>query len=309
MIDLYCIGGLAVDLLLKIPRLPQPDEKLMVKYCGHQAGGLIANTACAAARLGLRTSWFGRAGDDENSKKLLDAFSSYGVQTSSVVIKPGSTTDFTVVLLHPGGERTILIAPVLPSPPPLTSEVIHALKQARIGYTLPYELDWFVRFAETLHMGNGRVAIDLEGPMPQKEIDKKTILKHADIVFCNQDGLLDFTGQREVTKGADSIITFGPEMLIVTLGKKGAKFFSRSEQNSIPAYDIPVIDSTGAGDCFHAAFIFGILSHWNNQRCLEFANAAAAFSVQKLGAREGLPTFVEVQNFMYSNSLKMEKLI
>ena len=303
MIDFYCIGGMAVDLLLMVPRLPLKNEKLGVQYAGLMGGGLIANAACAAARLGLKTSWSGLLGDDAYGQMLTQEFAMYGVCTAEVVIQQKHSTDFTVILLHPDGERTILLVPVLPSPPPLTDAVKHALQQSRLGYTLPYTQDWFAEFAESVHTGGGRVAIDLEGSTSESVINTKAILNLTDVVFCSKDGLQVFAGQKQIKDGAADILSLGPEMVVITLGKKGAELFTRSEQYSTSAYSVPIVDTTGAGDCFHAAFLFGILADWDFKCCLEFASAAAALSVQALGARGGLPTYKEVKNFMSSHSL------
>jgi len=299
--DLYCIGGLAVDILLEIPRFPLPNEKLVVQFAGYQPGGLVANAACSAARLGLKTSWFGLVGDDAHSRMLLDVFSSFGVHTSEVVIKENSPSDFTVILLQPDGERTILVVPVLPSPPPLTLNVKNALQNTHVAYTVPYQRDWFLEFAELVHSCNGKVALDVEGCLDQYNTDIETVLKHADIVFCSKDGLQIFSHKNQVADGAARILSLGSEMVIATFGEKGARLFTQSTHYSTPAFDVPLVDTTGAGDCFHAACIYGLLSRWDLQRCLDFSSAAAALVVQKLGAREGLPTFDEVKIFLSTN--------
>ena len=302
MIDLYCIGGASVDLLLKVPRLPKKNEKLGSQFEGLMGGGLIANAACAAARLGLKTSWSGYLGDDDYGQMLIQEFALYGVCTAEVVIQQKHSTDFTVILLHPDGERTILLVPVLPSPPPLTSAVKNALQYTRMGYTLPYTQDWFAEYTESVHIGGGKVAIDLEGSASKSVINIKAILNHTDIVFCSEDGLQVIAEKKQIEEKAADMLSFGPEMVVLTLGKKGAELFTRSEQYSTSAYSVPIVDTTGAGDCFHAAFLYGILADWDFQHCLDFASAAAALSVQELGARGGLPTFKEVQDFMSSHS-------
>lgn len=85
MIDLYCLGGASVDLILKAPRLPRDGEKLFVHHAGQLAGGFIANAACAAAKLGLRTAWGGLLGGDIFAQTILNDFELFGVETSDVV--------------------------------------------------------------------------------------------------------------------------------------------------------------------------------------------------------------------------------
>ena len=117
--DLICIGGNAADELLFVPRLPQADEKLVARFAGRVAGGLVANAACAAARLGLHVAWSGMTGGDENGRVVRDDFARFGVDTSLALIDPQGLTDFTVVMVLPNGQRTILIVPSQPFPPRL----------------------------------------------------------------------------------------------------------------------------------------------------------------------------------------------
>ncbi len=304
MIDLYCLGGASVDLILEAPRLPRDGEKLFVHHAGQIAGGFIANTACAAAKLGLHTAWGGLVGGDAFAQTIMHDFKSFGVETSDVVFLGESSTDFTVVILPPNGERTILVVPVLPTPPPLTRSMKQSLKRAQLGYTVFYEPNWFIEVAQLIHTGGGKVVVDME-VNTLKDIDAaKVMLRQTDIIFSSEEGLHKLTESSTVDDGIEEILSAGPEMVIITMGSSGAILFTKKARYSTAVYDVPVRDTTGAGDCFHAAFLYGILSDWNLQRCLEFATAASAILVQKIGARGGLPSLLEVQNFMKTNQKK-----
>ena len=304
MIDLYCLGGASVDLILEAPRFPRDGEKLFVHHAGQMAGGFIANTACAAAKLGLRTAWGGLVGGDAFAQTIMRDFESFGVETSDVVFLEGSSTDFTVVFLTPNGERTILVVPVLPTPPSLTRSMKQSLKRARLGYTVFYEQDWFTEFAQLIHLGGGKVVVDME-VNTLKDIDAvKAMLRHTDLIFSSEEGLRKLTESSNADDGVEEIFSTGPGIVVITMGCRGAMLFTSKARYSTAVYDVPVRDTTGAGDCFHAAFLYGILSDWDFQRCLEFASAASAILVQKIGARVGLPTFLEVQNFMKTNQKK-----
>ena len=304
MIDLYCLGGASVDLILEAPRLPRDGEKLFVHHAGQLAGGFIANAACAAAKLGLRTAWGGLLGGDAFAQTIMNDFELFGVETSDVVFLGESSTDFTVVILPPNGERTILIVPILPTPPPLTRSIKQSLERARLGYTVFYEQDWFIEVAQLIHARGGKVVVDME-VNTLKDIDAaKAMLRHTDIVFSSADGLRVLTKSSNADDGVDEILSMGPEIVVLTMGSEGAVVFTPKARCSTAVYDVPVKDSTGAGDCFHAAFLYGILSDWNFQQCLEFASAASAILVQKIGARRGLPSLLEVQHFIRTNQKK-----
>lgn len=290
-----------MDLILEAPRLPRDGEKLFVHHAGQLAGGFIANTACAAAKLGLQTAWSGLVGGDAFAQTIIRDFELFGVKTSDVVFLEESSTDYTVVILPPSGERTILIVPILPTPPPLTRSIKQSLKRARIGYTVFYEQDWFIEVAQLIHAEGGRVAVDMEVNTLKNSDAVKAMLRHTDIVFSNEEGLRTLTGSSAADYGVEDILSAGPEIVVLTMGSRGAILFTPKARYSTAVYDVHVKDTTGAGDCFHAAFIYGILSDWNLQRCLEFASAASAILVQKIGARGGLPSLLEVQNFMKIN--------
>jgi sugar/nucleoside kinase (ribokinase family) len=262
----------------------------------------MANTACAAARLGLRVRWAGLLGDDEGGRLIREEFAAYGVDASAAEVRTGAATDFTVILLDPSGERTILVVPVLPSPPPLTDSLLAALAETRLVYAPPHPPAWFEPMAAAVHRGGGLVAVDVEGSAPSQGVDLEAVLHLADVVFCNRRGLKAATGGDDIETGMNRLTSWGAGHVVVTLGSQGAWAGSRGAVIHAPGHRVPVVDTTGAGDCFHAAFIFGLLAGWPPERTLHFANAAAALSVQKLGPRAGLPTREEIEAFLAAAS-------
>jgi len=291
-------------LILEAPRFPRDGEKLFVNYAGQLAGGFIANTACAAAKLGLRTDWGGLVGGDAFAQTIMREFEVFGVETTDAVILEESSTDFTVIILPPSGERTILVVPILPTPPRLTSSIKQSLSEVRLGYTVFYEQDWFIEVAQLIHAGGGKVVVDMEVSTLKDIKAAKAMLRHTDIIFTSEEGIRVVTGCSTAEDGVEEILSLGLEIVGITRGSEGAEVFTLEARYSTGVYDVPVKDTTGAGDCFHAAFLYGILSDWNLQHCLEFASAAAAILVQKIGARGGLPTLIEVKKFMKTNQKK-----
>jgi sugar/nucleoside kinase (ribokinase family) len=307
--NLICLGGLSVDLILRAPRLPRLDEKLVVQYAGKQAGGLVANAACAAARLGLKVAWVGTLGEDDFGRLAMEAFTQFGVDADLATVDPSIPTDFTVILLDPGGDRTILVVPTSPSPPALGPAVMEALAHTHMVYTIPQSPAWFKSVADAVHAGDGLVAVDIEGSSPLQGEDLQTVLKCTDIVFCNRRGLLLTAGDttrasppgneaKAIQNSAQRLLQMGVRVVCVTLGKEGALAVCAGYTTHAPGYSVPVIDTTGAGDCFHAAYLYAHFNHYPLPKALQFANAAAALSVGRLGARGGLPTAQQVTRFL-----------
>jgi sugar/nucleoside kinase (ribokinase family) len=305
MNEMLFIGGSSVDIILKIPRFPHPDEKLVVDYIGHQAGGFIANTACAAAKLGASTAWAGVLGQDENGALMIKSFQEYGVDTSPARIDPYVTTDFTVIMVDPSGERTILVVPTSPAPPKLDAKFFAALEDTKIVYTQPQPLEWFTPIADAVHAGGGVMAVDVEANTLVKGKQLEEILRKSDIVFCNRRGLEAYTDTGGLEQGTQMILELGPAFVCVTLGKNGAYLATRDKEYRVPGYKVPVVDTTGAGDCFHAAFLYGYLNNQPLDEVLHFANAAAALSVQELGPRAGIPNRGQVESFIKAQNSKV----
>lgn len=300
--DFFCVSGAAVDLILKTPCLPASGEKLVVEFHGQQAGGLVANAACAAARLGLNTAWAGNVADDDGGKLILDEFTHFNVDTHYARVLPAGNSDFTVILLEPSGERTIFVVPTLPSPPALDPAAFTALSQARMVFTAPFAPGWIQPLADAVHKGGGMLALDVEASAPVQGDELEATLQQSDLLFCSLSGLRLASGCENLQTGAGQLLEMGISCVVVTMGSQGAWAFTQGETKGEtkgetlhqPAFEVPVVDTTGAGDCFHAAFAFGYLAGWPMKKSLRFASAAAGLAVQKIGPRAGFPTYSNV---------------
>jgi sugar/nucleoside kinase (ribokinase family) len=292
--DVLCLGGASADLILDVPQFPERGEKALAKLTGRLPGGLIANAACASARLGLQTAWAGRLGDDESTRLMLEDFTQKGVDTRFAQVVAGAASDFCIILLEPGGERTILVVNTMPGDFPLGEALLRGVANSRLVYTMPYELSWFGQLANCVHASGGQIAIDMEAACPMRGEDLTAALRYCDLVFTTRAGLEMATGVADSVEAAHRLIELGVKLVVATFGAQGSRAFSANETQFSPAFQVPVVDSTGAGDCFHAAFMAEYLRGLPLEACLRFASAAAALSVQKLGARAGLPTQAEV---------------
>jgi sugar/nucleoside kinase (ribokinase family) len=149
-----------------------------------------------------------------------------------------------------------------------------------------------------VHAAGNRVAVDIESSVPLGREQLSSALSHSDLVFCSQDGLDLATGSRDPQIGANFLLNLGPELVVVTQGARGAWAVTQQNRYFGPAFPVQTVDTTGAGDCFHAAFLSRYLQGERLEYCLNFANAAAAISVQQVGARSGLPTQADVNAFL-----------
>ena len=293
--DFLGVGGLAVDWVIAVNQpLPLTDDKYPARLVGKLPGGFIANATCGAARLGLRSAFIGWAGDDADADLLADDFRRHEVDPAGLVRVPGEVTPFTVVITDDDARRTIL----LPSSPlysqPLAPEQLALAERARVVYTYPRDEAWVTALVDAAQTGGGWVALDVESASPLQGAALRAAIDRAAIAFVARDTL------ESLHAGPLREIVRPDQWIIMTGGGAGAWGITAGMAKPVhqPARHVEAVDTTGAGDCFHAALIAARLSGASLPEALAFASAAAALKVQHLGARGGLPTRAEVEAFL-----------
>ena len=299
-IDLLAVGGIDMDLVLTLPRLPGHDEKEVGHLVGRLPGGPGANCACAASRLGLRVASWCQVGDDENGQLIIEDFARYGVDTSRIEVVPGEETSFTIILIDPSGEKVIIVVPTFK--PNYSPEIAaQALSQTRVMMMMPGDETQFLSLAQIAHAQGAEVMIDIEPSACSDRTALERLLTQTDIASFNQFGFAAAAGQPPSIEAAQALLDFGPHTVIVTLGRDGVLAVTRTEAATHPGFDVPVVDTTGAGDTFHAAYVSATLRGLPLDQRLRFAAATAALSVTALGPRGNLPTLAEVEAFLAEN--------
>lgn len=300
--DVVAVGTACMDLIIKVEALASFDEKVMGQHMGWLPGGTVPNFACAASRLGLRTAFLGTVGDDAPGLLAREDLSRFGVHLERLITLPDTPTWYTVILLPPGGERAIVVVPTYSDDLPLTEEDKAYVASARVVYTMPTSVAKFEALAEVAHGGGGLVMVDVEQTLALDTALLKRILAATDVASFNRAGLQSVTGRQhsDLIAAAGQMLDLGPQVVIVTLGREGCLVATAEAQLHSPGFAVEPVDTTGAGDCFNAAFLTGYLSGWSLERTAALANAAAAISVTGLGPRGSLPTQGQVLEFLES---------
>ena len=295
-IDVLAIGGNSVDLVLRVPCIPGHDEKVRADFEGWQSGGSVGNMASAASRLGLRVHAVCQVGDDAGGARFLDDYRAAGVDTSLCDVRPGDATPFTVVLIDPTGEKVILLVATFKSEYDL-ERIGTALERTRIMFMLPHAKD-FPALAQLARDRGAMVMTDIEPGRDDDAERLKPVLKLVDIVSFNQFGVQAWTGREPSPALARELTAMGPSTVLFTRGAAGAIGANTDTSLQVEGYKVEVVDTTGAGDTFHAAFVKGTLSGLALEEALVYANAAGALSVTALGPRGLQPDHATVTAFL-----------
>lgn len=293
-IDVVGLGFCAADFLLVMPRYPNSGERVQAREMSRQGGGEVATALVSLARLGSRASFIGKIGSDDLGKFIVSEFQKEGVDTKGMVVEEGKNSIFALCAVEEKtGQRTIFFyhdASLL-KPEELNKELITS---SRVLHLDQYETEAGLVAIEWAKESGVLTTLDVD------DLNERTedLVKKVDFVIGSEKFSRYFAG--EPGKACGQILKFGPKAVAITLGEKGCLVKTADEEFITPAFKIKVVDTTGAGDVFHGAFIYGLLQNWPLKKTASFANASAALKCTKLGGRSGIPTRKEVENFLQS---------
>lgn len=299
--DLVGLGDCDVDIFVQVDRLPTWDEKVPGDLLSIQGGGVAANFCCAAARLGLRTALASTVGDDHFGQIALKSLADFGVDTDGVTIRENELTYFCTAYLDEQGEKALTIVRTPTFFPRWEDLDLDLLSNTRVLHLAPFDLDVSAKAAALAASAGAIISVDLEPAMVEGGLDPALpLLRLTDILIINDLTVVALFAKGAHREAASHFIELGPELVVVTRGSQGSYTLFKDQVIEIDAFRVDTVDTTGAGDCFNAAFWASRLKGTQLEEALRFASAAAALSVQVVGARDGLPTWTEVNAFLDS---------
>ena len=299
MFDIIGVGDTNIDLMIKVDHLPSHDEKVKGVLLGKFPGGIIGNFCSAAAKFGAKTGIITRLGDDEFGNLCKEDFLNRGINIQGLIMDSSVDTYFCVVHLDHTGEKALTIVETsgfLPQKNEINFSYLQNAKYVHMT-TLDVDLANYV-FTQIKHFGC-KLSLDIEVTASKaKDEVWESLLSTIDIAIPNFAGLISLTGTADIEKGAKILLDQGVKMVVVTCGVDGVRIFGENYSFYHPAYKVMVRDTTGAGDCFNAVFISCLSQGMTIEMSAKYASAAAAISIQSIGAREGLASRDMVDKFI-----------
>ena len=295
--DVVGLGLNAMDYITVLPRFPEPHTKVPIKEVRLEPGGQVATALATCCRLGLGGCYIGSVGSDHLGTIQMESLRREGIDTSLVRVVEGTTSQLAFSLVEDGiGERTILWHrdPKLVFPP---SDLTRAAVTAgRILHLDGHDSEAALQAAKWAREAGIPVVIDIDQIYDSTTVELLALVDH---LIAAEDFAQNLTG-RDDDEGAlrELAARFPQARTGITLGARGAIFLDDDDILLSPAFDVAVRDTTGAGDVFHGAFIFGVLKGWDLDRIVRFAHAAAAIKCMQLGARAAIPSLGEIEDFL-----------
>ena len=284
--DVVGLGYACLDILGTVPHLPELDTKLGLGALAIQGGGPVATALVTLSRLGAKTMFVGRLGDDDFGRSILEGLKDEHVAVE-VLVSPGTTSPLAFIMVTPDGKRTVLwtrgTAPLL-APDDVQAEVIRA---GRILLLDDIEIPAATRAAALAREIGIPVILGVGTPRAGIE----ALIRLADDIVMAEKFPFRLTGERDPRQAMTAILRMGPRRATLTLGERGSCHLDADnrwiEQPAIPA---ATVDTTGAGDVYCGAYVYGRLREWPIDRILPFASTVAALQTEALGGRTGIPT-------------------
>jgi sulfofructose kinase len=293
-VDLVGVGLNATDTLVPLPRFPELGSKVEFRSAEILPGGQVASAVAACQQWGLKTRYVGKVGDDDAAALHRAEFARLGVE-AHLLAAAGCASQQAIILVDDAGERTVLWRrdPRLMLRP-------EEIRREWIVNARALHVDGHDTAAAAAAAGWARVAgvpviADLDDVYPG--VDE--LLKNVDYLITSRDIPGRLTGEQNLLKSLPALGSrYGCRFTAATLGRDGVLACDGRQLHYASAFRVQTVDTTGAGDIFHAGFIFGLLKGWPLTRQLDFACAAAALNCTAAGARGGIQSVTKIEKLI-----------
>jgi ribokinase len=293
--DVLGIGYTALDYLGLVPHLPREDTKLEVRDFTIQGGGPTATAMVTLRRLGLAAAYVGKVGDDGFGARMLEELRAEHVDVGSVVVEPGASSQFAFIMVDEAtAARTILWTRGTVSRLAPGEVDLDLVDSARALFIDDLEPEAALAAAARARLAKIPVLIDA-GSLRE---GVRELLPLCDYIIASEHFAEQISGGPNLGRAIETLLEFRPKAAAVTLGARGCLACAEGRFIEVPGFEVRAVDTTGAGDVFHAAYLFGVLQGWDAFRCCVFSNAVAALKCRKLGGRAGIPSFAEAVEFI-----------
>jgi ribokinase len=290
------LGQACVDHLGRVPSYPPEDAKTELLDLHIQCGGPASTALVTLARLGIATSFLGSVSDDRFGNMISENLRREGVDVSLLKQTPGYTSQYAFIAVSEGtGARTIFwhrgSVPHL-SPKDVSLEGFPHARVLHVDSLMVSAAAEAARQARargmTVVMDGGTMREGMEG-----------LLGHVDVLIASETFASPIAGAYADPEDClRALHARGPGEVIITRGNRGSMGLGRGHFVRQRAFEVPVVDTTGAGDVFHGGYIYGILKGWEMKKCMRFAAAVAALQCTRVGAQAGIPDLEAVRRLM-----------
>jgi sulfofructose kinase len=288
--DVVGVGHCAVDYLGMVERYPSVDSKTEMSEFSMQGGGPVATALVTLATLGAKVTFIGKVSDDDFGMFIRQGLREAGIDTGSLVIDPGLVSPFSFIAVErKHAKRTVFWTrgnvPLL-EPGELNLSLIDEAKVLHVD-----GIQMEAQIAAARYAKQHGVHVVYDAGSPREGMDD--LIAETDTLIASERFAAEM-GSGALAESLKKLRAKGPQTVVITIGEDGSVGMEKEETYIVPAISVNAVDTTGAGDVYHGAFIYGILEGWSLRERMRFAGAAAGLKCRSLGGRAGIPSLEEI---------------
>lgn len=298
-LDVIGPGASTIDVLSLVDHLPAEDEVLWANEISVQGGGPVATAMVTLARLGAKAAMIDSLGDDWRGALIREEFQREGVDVSYLRVQEGCSSSTSCILVKKdNGARSIVYSPGTAPEFSAADLPRSAIASAKILHVNGRHWGACLEAVRIARAAGARVSFDGGAGRYRQEL--RELVPLTDICIVARDFAEKYTGESSIRNAADALLSGGPGLIVITDGIRGSWIRTREGLAfHQPAYLLSkLVDTTGCGDSYHGAFLFGVLQGLELKEVASLASAVAALNSQQLGGRSGLPTYEQVKSFL-----------
>jgi sulfofructose kinase len=301
------LGYACLDILVRAVDLPTWECGARLQALGIDGGGPVATALVAAQKLGARTAFIGTCGNDRMGRIKLETLQEHGIDVSQVKVRAHPEDQAVLVCVHAETGERIFSGAGHSNALPLQVEELdrETITSAEFLHLDGFHAEAALQAARWMHAAGKRVMLDGSATRGPISSSMRILVEEVDVLICGSGFGPALTGIRDLWDAGQAILDLGPQIVVQTEGKDGSYTVTRQEHFHFPAYPVEVLDTTGAGDVFHGAYLVGLLRGWDIHTITAFSTAVAALNCSQLGGRQGIPSFERVQDFLLLHGISL----
>ena len=302
--DVIGIDHPCIDFLAHVDKIPPTNKGTRLKESGWQGGGNVATALVALGRLGIKTGIIGVVGDDDYGSFIKADFERHNVDTSSLVFDKGQSTSFSLCI----SERETLGRNIMFKHGTIRKLEISDLNKEQITKAKYIHLTGMnpVSKQAAIWAKEAGVKVAIDADYNHKETEENLHL--IDVFIASENYYKSMFKDDKFEENCKALQKRGPEVVVFTFGERGCLGVDKNSFFQIPIFKVDVIDTTGAGDVFHGAFIFGLLKGWDIKKTAQFASAVSAIKCTRVGGRAGIPDYNTVDKFLNEGKIDYSEI-
>jgi len=298
--DCVGVGMIALDHLILVDHYPETNSKNIARLVVKQGGGPVPTALAVLGKLGKKCAVITKTGIDAAEKVLKTELAEFHIDTTYIVSEAEiETPEAFIIIDEKSGDRTVILNRTKQTALAIKDLPDGLLQNCRLLHLDGHDQEANLYAAEKAKENGTAISIDIGSA---RKVDD-ALLDLSDYAIVSENYADEYLQRNNPAKSAAMLFNRGMTLAAVTCGEQGSYFASSDGVYHQSAFPVTVVDTTGAGDVFHGAALFGILENWAVPQIASFASAAASLACTKMGGKAGIPDLHEIDNFLMKRGI------